>query len=61
MSVYLMPTQDRWDLVLLVRQQSVAQFSAFARNEAFLSGIGHRTAAIEEARPLPVTEGKLQG
>jgi hypothetical protein len=29
---------------------------AWAANEAYLEGIGHRTAAIEDARLLPLVE-----
>lgn len=50
------PEDERWDLVLLVRQASVADFLAFATDEAYLSGIGHRTAALEDSRLLPVVE-----
>ena len=48
------PPDERWDVVMLVRQQSVASFMAFASHEAFLSGIGHRTAALEDSRLLPL-------
>ncbi|HUA80224.1 MAG TPA: DUF1330 domain-containing protein [Dyella sp.] len=51
------PPEERWDRVMLVRQQSVASFFAFASHEAYLSGIGHRTAAVEDARLLPLLEG----
>lgn len=29
---------------------------AFAQHEAYLQGIGHRTAALEDSRLLPLTE-----
>jgi len=50
------PEQEAWDLVMLVRQNSVASFLAFESHEGYLAGIGHRTAAIEDARLLPVEE-----
>lgn len=50
------PPGERWDLAMLVRQHSVERFFAFAHDEAILSGIGHRTAAIEDARLLPLAE-----
>jgi hypothetical protein len=50
------PADERWDLVMLVRQASVADFLAFASNEAYLAGIGHRTAALEDSRLLPIVE-----
>ncbi len=48
------PSDERWDLALLVRHHSVATFMAFAENEAYLTGMGHRLAAIEDSRLLPL-------
>jgi len=53
------PADERWDLVMLVRQASVAEFLAFASNEAYLAAIGHRTAALEDSRLLPIVEEPL--
>ncbi len=50
------PAHERWDLVLLVRHQSAEAFLAFATNEAYLDGLGHRLAAIEDSRLLPLVE-----
>jgi hypothetical protein len=50
------PSQERWDMAMLVRQHSVESFLAFASHEAFLSGIAHRTAALEDSRLLPLSE-----
>ena len=50
------PSQEKWDAVLLVEHASVAEFMAFAQNEDYLKHIGHRTAALEDARLLPITE-----
>ena len=50
------PEAERWDLVMLVRQQSVESFLAFSSHQAYLAGIGHRTAAIEDSRLLPLSE-----
>ena len=50
------PGAERWDRAILVRQHSVEAFLAFARNEAYLAGIGHRTAAIEDSRLLPLAQ-----
>ncbi len=50
------PQTERWDLVMLIRQSSLQDFFAFASNEAYLAGIGHRTAALEDSRLLPVVE-----
>lgn len=50
------PEDERWDMAMLVRQSSVASFLAFQRHDAYLAGLGHRTAAIEDSRLLPLTE-----
>ena len=50
------PSEERWDMAMLVRQQSVESFFAFASHEAYLAGIGHRTAALEDSRLLPLSE-----
>jgi hypothetical protein len=49
------PPDECWDRALLVRQRSVEAFMAFAGNEAYLAGIGHRTAALTDSRLLPLT------
>lgn len=53
------PAGERWDRAMLVRQSSVESFLAFATNEAYLAGIGHRTAAIKDSRLLPLVEVPL--
>lgn len=50
------PQDERWDLVMLIRQDSLNSFIAFATNEAYLAGVGHRTAALEDSRLLPLEE-----
>jgi len=50
------PSDERWDAALLVRQTSVASFFAFASNRDYLVGIGHRLAALEDSRLLPLVE-----
>jgi uncharacterized protein (DUF1330 family) len=50
------PLGERWDLVMLVRHQSVAAFMGMAQNEAYLAGLGHRVAALEDSRLLPIVE-----
>jgi hypothetical protein len=52
------PSGEYWDAVLLVKQSSVESFIAFESNAAYMAGIGHRTAAIEDSRLLPLTEEK---
>jgi hypothetical protein len=48
------PVDERWDAVMLVRQSSVASFLEFAANRDYLAGIGHRMAALEDSRLLPL-------
>lgn len=50
------PEDERWDQIMLVRQRSVEDFIAFASNAAYTAGLGHRTAAVEDSRLLPVVE-----
>ena len=53
------PPSERWDLVMAVRHASVQDFLAFATNEAYLAGVCHRTAALEDSRLLPLVESDL--
>lgn len=53
------PQHERWDRVMLVRQSSVAAFLAFADHPDYLAGLGHRTAAVEDSRLLPLTPVSL--
>lgn len=50
------PPDERWDMAMLIRQHSVESFLAFATHDAYLSGLGHRTAAIEDSRLLPLSD-----
>ena len=54
------PTNENWDAVLLVRQNSVNSFLAFESNQEYMKGIGHRTAALEDSRLLPMVENKKE-
>jgi hypothetical protein len=53
------PPEERWDLVMAVRQASVQDFLAFATDEAYLAGVCHRTAALVDSRLLPFVESRL--
>jgi hypothetical protein len=53
------PEAERWDMAMLVRQSSLASFLAFANHAGYLAGLGHRTAALEDSRLLPLTELSL--
>ena len=50
------PDSERWDMVMLVRQKSTESFLAFASDTEYLVGTGHRTAALEDSRLLPLSE-----
>ncbi|MBC6982217.1 DUF1330 domain-containing protein [Caulobacter sp. 17J80-11] len=50
------PADERWDAAMLVRQSSLQSFLAFASDAAYLAGIGHRTAALEDSRLLPLVQ-----
>ncbi len=52
------PTYERWDAVLLIKQNSVNSFLAFESDKDYMKGIGHRTAALEDSRLLPIVEYK---
>jgi hypothetical protein len=53
---FIGPSDERWDAAMLVRQSSLEAFVAFASNPAYLAGIGHRLAALEDSRLLPLVE-----
>jgi uncharacterized protein (DUF1330 family) len=48
------PADEAWDLVLLVRYPSGADFLAFTSSEAYLAVKGHRTAALADSRLVPM-------
>lgn len=50
------PAEERWDAMLLVRQASAEAFLAFASDAGYLAGLGHRTAALEDSRLLPLID-----
>jgi len=52
------PSDEQWDAVLLIRQNSVNSFLAFESNQDYMKGIGHRTAALEDSRLLPLIENE---
>ncbi|MEO8173642.1 MAG: hypothetical protein ABI581_11185 [Sediminibacterium sp.] len=50
------PGNEIWDAVMLIRQTSVDSFITFASHPEYLQGIGHRTAALNDSRLLPLVE-----
>jgi hypothetical protein len=55
------PGDECWDVAMLVEQSSPTAFMAFASNAEYLAGIGHRTAALEDSRLLPLDEIDWRG
>jgi hypothetical protein len=53
------PEPERWDRVMLIRQGSVQAFMEFANNKGYLAGLGHRTAALEDSRLLPLVANPI--
>jgi len=56
-SNFIGPSEERWDLVLLVKQSSLQSFIGMAQDAGYLAGLGHRTAALEDSRLLPIVNG----
>jgi len=57
-AVLLGPSQERWDLALLVRYPSKEAFLAMVSDPAYQAVTVHRTAALEDSRliaTLPAT------
>jgi uncharacterized protein (DUF1330 family) len=53
---FIGPLEERWDVVMLVRYPSLQAFLGMAENGEYLAGLGHRAAALEDSRLLPVVE-----
>jgi len=52
---FIGPEDETWDRAMLIRQNSIESFFAFATDKAYLAGIGHRAAALEDSRLLPLS------
>ena len=50
------PQEEKYDLMLLVKHESAASFLAFANDERYQEIAGHRSAALEDSRLLPIKE-----
>lgn len=48
------PLDVRWDLVMVVDHQSLERLMDMANDPAYMSGLGHRTAALADSRLLPI-------
>ncbi|WP_430390173.1 DUF2239 family protein [Dyella sp. 20L07] len=54
------PPEERWDMAMLIRQQSTDSFLAFASHPLYLAGLGHRAAAVIDSRLLPLSDATTQ-
>lgn len=50
------PKDECWDLVMIIRQNSLQDFMSFSSNADYQIVLGHRTAALEDSRLLPLEE-----
>lgn len=50
------PAGKGWDMALLIRQKSVDSFIAFATDQEYLKGMGHRVAAVMDSRIVPLED-----
>jgi hypothetical protein len=50
------PEGESWDMAMMIEQESVASFIGWNGHEAYMKGIGHRTAALLDSRLLPLVE-----
>jgi hypothetical protein len=53
------PSEERWDLVMAVRQSSVQSFLELASDQDYVVGTCHRTAALAGSRPHQLVERAL--
>jgi uncharacterized protein (DUF1330 family) len=51
---FIGPADECWDLAMIIKQHSLNDFLAFASNPDYLKIIGHRVAALEDSRLLPI-------
>ena len=52
------PADEQWDVAMIIRQRSLADFMAFSSNPGFMAGMGHRKAALLDSRLLPMVESE---
>jgi uncharacterized protein (DUF1330 family) len=48
------PEDAQWDRVLLLQYPYLAAFLSMAQSPGYAAGAGHRTAALEDSRLLPI-------
>ena len=52
------PEDEYWHVAMLVRQNSLEDFMSFTKHQEYLAGLGHRTAALDDSRLLPLVDIK---
>ncbi|WP_205622192.1 DUF1330 domain-containing protein [Aestuariibacter salexigens] len=52
---FIGPQDEIWDMVMLVKQHSLAAFLSFASNPDIRKAAGHREAALVDSRLLPIS------
>ena len=53
-SLLIGPAEAHWDRVLLVQYPNIGAFLAMTQSPDYAAGAGHRTAALEDSRLLPI-------
>jgi uncharacterized protein (DUF1330 family) len=53
---FIGPTEEKWDLMMMVKQKSLESFLSFASDPQYSKVIGHREAALVNSRLLPLEE-----
>jgi uncharacterized protein (DUF1330 family) len=48
------PPEVRWDQILIVEYPDISAFLSMTQDPEYLAGVGHRTAALEDSRLLPM-------
>ena len=48
------PIDEKWDVMLLVKHQSIEKFLAFSTNKVYLENVKYQSAAIKDFRLLPI-------
>ena len=48
------PSEARWDQILIVEYPNISAFLSMPQSPEYIAGTGHRTAALEDSRLLPM-------
>ncbi|KXI27020.1 DUF1330 domain-containing protein [Paraglaciecola hydrolytica] len=51
---FIGPMEEKWDLVMIIKQKSLDSFLSFASDPQYQVVLGHREAAIVDSRLLPI-------